>query len=401
MSIKIAILSIATKDSGGVYQYTMAILEAMKYIESKYDVIQIRTQGFPRYFENDIIYIPPKRLFKIPRVVHGLTGFKIGNLGLINLKEQLKDIDLIISPIISLLPFHLEKPYVITLHDFQHEYYPQFFSLKERLARKIIYRTGKYANLVIVESRYVKSDVVKFLNVNENKIKVLPSPPPSYLRDIKIDEGYLDIVKQKYNLPDNYVLYPAQFWYHKNHINLLVAIDILSEKFKLKVPLILAGSKKNNFENVMQKIDELGLNGQVKYLGYVPDEDMPYLYKLATALIMPSLFESVSLPIWEAFYLGTPVIASNICAIPEQVGNAGLIFDPLNPQDMAEKIYLVWTDEVLRNELIKKGYDRVRDLTIENYAREWQRIIEKVLSDMDIYGNNLNDKRENSNQIYK
>jgi glycosyltransferase involved in cell wall biosynthesis len=103
---------------------------------------------------------------------------------------------------------------------------------------------------------------------------------------------------------------------------------------------------------------------------------MLYLYKLATALVMPTLFESVSMPIWEAFLLGVPVVSSNVCALPEQVGDAGLLFDPNNIDDMAEKIYTLWTNESLRKELIQKGYERTKDLTLENYAKQWEKIIE-------------------------
>ncbi|MCM8824399.1 MAG: glycosyltransferase, partial [Candidatus Omnitrophica bacterium] len=117
-----------------------------------------------------------------------------------------------------------------------------------------------------------------------------------------------------------------------------------------------------------------------RWLGYVPEEDMPYLYKLSTALIMPTLFESVSIPIWEAFNLDVPVVSSNVYALPEQVGDAGLLFDPFNIEEMAEKIYKVWTDEKLRQELIEKGQRRVKDMTLENYARKWEKIIEEAIS---------------------
>jgi len=84
------------------------------------------------------------------------------------------------------------------------------------------------------------------------------------------------------------------------------------------------------------------------------------------------------MPIWEAFHLGCPVVSSNVCALPEQVGDAGLIFDPFNIEDMAEKIFIIWTDENLRSELINKGFERVKELTIENYAKEWEKILEEV-----------------------
>jgi len=106
---------------------------------------------------------------------------------------------------------------------------------------------------------------------------------------------------------------------------------------------------------------------------------MPYLYKLSTALVMPTLFESLSIPIWEAFYLGVPVVSSNVCALPEQVGDAGLLFDPNDVEDMAGKIYRIWIDEDLRKELIQRGYERIKDLTFEKYAKDWESIIDEVL----------------------
>jgi glycosyltransferase involved in cell wall biosynthesis len=273
----------------------------------------------------------------------------------------------------------MKKPYIVTIHDFQHEYFPEFFTLKQRIGRKIIYKVGQKANMVICESNYVKRDIIKFLRILEEKIRVLPSPPPNYIQKTKIDKYKLKEIKEKYNLPDNFLFYPAQFWYHKNHINLIRAIKLINNKYGQNIPLVLVGSIKNNFGNVIKEIHRLELSQQVKYLGYVPDEDMPYLYKLATALVMPTLFESVSMPIWEAFHLGCPVVSSNVCALPEQVGDAGLIFDPHNIEDMAEKIYIVWTNAKLRESLVQKGYERVKDLTIENYAKQWEKILDEVL----------------------
>lgn len=130
----------------------------------------------------------------------------------------------------------------------------------------------------------------------------------------------------------------------------------------------------------MAQIEELKLRNHVKYLGHVPDADMPYLYKLSTALVMPTLFESVSIPIWEAFLLGVPVVSSNVCALPEQVGDTGLLFDPNDIEDMAEKIYSVWRNEDLRKELIKKGYERIKNITLENYAKQWEKSIDEILN---------------------
>lgn len=379
--MKIGILSIVSKDEGGVYQYTISLLKALSYIDNNYEFIQIRNTEFPKILKKDIeINVEKSNIFlKLRRALHGLTGIKLGNLLQPHLILSFSDIDLIVSPIISLLPFHAGKPYIVTIHDFQQEYYPEFFSFKERISRKIIYRTGKFANMVIVESNYVKQDVIKFLGISEEKIKVLPSPPPLSITDIKIEESKLKLIKDKYKLPNEYLFYPAQFWYHKNHIKLIESLKLIKDRYKTDIPLILTGSKKNNFENVMNKIKELKLENQIKYLGYVPYEDMPYLYKNATSLVMPTLFESVSIPIWEAFYFGVPVVSSNVCALPEQVGDAGLLFDPNDPKDMADKIYKVWTDKDLRKEMVKRGYDIIKDFTLENYAKQWENIIKSII----------------------
>lgn len=381
--MKIGILTIASPDSGGVYQYTLTMLETFKrYLAKENEIIQIKNINFPQIFENCIEIKNSKSSIttKMKRFIHTFTGIRVGDLLEGYNHPEINDLDLIISPTITLLPYHMKKPYIVTIHDFQQEYYPEFFTFKERLSRKIVYKTGQKANTVVCESEYVKKDIIKFLKVPKEKIHVIPSPPPSYILNIKLLEDKYEEIRAKYNLPAKYLFYPAQFWYHKNHINLLRAIKLIKDKYGKLINLVLVGSKKNNFENVMNEIKKLGLEKQVKYLGYVPDEDMPYLYKLSTALVMPTLFESVSLPIWEAFYLGVPVVASNVCALPEQVGDAGLLFNPHDIEDMAEKIYTVWKDKNLRQELIKRGYNIISGLTLEKYAKQWEEIIKEVMS---------------------
>lgn len=379
--MNIGILTICSPSGGGIYQYTLSLVEALKQYSIKHEYLQIRYPDFPKILDKDIIIDRKKcsTWLKIKRLIHIYTGMAIGNL-VPNLTEDLSNIELIISPVISFLPYHLKKPYIVTIHDFQHKYYPQFFTLKQRIGRGIIYKTAKKALVVVCESKFVKMDLIKFLDIPENKIKIIPSPPPGYILTHKIYEEKLSEIKAKYSLPDRFLYYPAQFWYHKNHIKLLESIYLIRKSKKENIYLILSGAKQNNFKNVMKKIEELGLNKYVKYLGYVPFEDIPYIFKLSTGLVMPTLFESVSMPIWEAFYLGVPVISSNVCALPEQVGDAGLLFDPNDIEDMADKIYRIWIDESLRKELIQKGYERVKNLTFENYAKQWEKVIEEALA---------------------
>ena len=317
-------------------------------------------------------------------IIKILTLFKNSFAKRIFKFQKLDNNDLIISPYVSTELLFTSKKYIVCPQDTRHlhknnlkigimeklkKYYAEFFY---SLRLKNAYR-------IVVEANYIKEDLMRYYKIPEDRIFIIVSPILISKYEIK-EERYL-VIRNKYNLPSKFIFYPAHFIEDKNHIKLVKALKIIKDKYNEIIPLILVGSKKNNFDNVMKAIEKLNLERQVKYLGYIPDEDMPYLYKLSTALVMPTLFESVSMPIWEAFYLGVPVVSSNVCALPEQVGDAGLLFDPFNIEDMAEKIYRIWIDENLRAELVQKGYNRIKDLTLENYAKQWEDVIKEALNE--------------------
>ncbi len=120
--------------------------------------------------------------------------------------------------------------------------------------------------------------------------------------------------------------------------------------------------------------ERFGLQEKVRHLGYVEQDDLHSIYKLATALVMPSLFESVSIPIYEAFQVGTPVAASNILAIPEQVGDAGLLFDPKSVDSIKQAILRSSIPRPPR-ELGKRGRERMSAMTPERYGAQLQDLL--------------------------
>ena len=183
----------------------------------------------------------------------------------------------------------------------------------------------------------------------------------------------------KYNLPERFLFYPAHFWYHKNHERLINALKHIKQNFRVTIPLVIVGSPKESFKKVINLIRKLNMEKQIINLGYVLDTEIVSLYKKAVALVFPSLFGPTNIPPLEAMLLGTPIACSNLFSMPEQIGDAGLLFDPFNMEDIAEKIYRVWIDQNLREELIKRGYERVKNVTLENYARKWEKIIDEAL----------------------
>jgi len=368
---KIGILAFVNKDAGGVYQYTQSLIDALaKDKSNKYIIFVDSNSGSINSYDLEIRKVNTSKPNAITRV---LKAFQLLLLLRISVFESVDrsfydDIDLFISPrVIMYTQFFAVKPFILTLHDLQEYYFPKFFSLQERLIRYTTTRfLSKKSEKIICESNYVKIDIKKFLKINDKKIIVLPAPPPANFMTFNISEDQKLRVKQKYNLPDNYIFYPAAFWQHKNHIKLIEAFNILSRSHP-DLYLVLTGSKQKNYSPVINKVDELKLKEKVLFPGYVDYEDLPYLYILSKMLVMPSLFESISIPIFEAFALKVPVCTSNILALPEQVGDAALLFNPNDEKDISDKINILLQDNSLRNELGLNGFNKIKQYSHDEY----------------------------------
>jgi glycosyltransferase involved in cell wall biosynthesis len=284
-----------------------------------------------------------------------------------------------VSPELLLLPFAS----VVNPEDFRHKYKNTFnlnlFKRIKNILREALYIEVLKNSIIVIDSEYNKKDLYKFYGRYIRKCFIVPTLPPFNEVDrIKASYKHEDFlnIKRKYNLPDEYLFYPAHLVFDNNHINLMEAIYFIRERYGLDVPVILSGGVDELKDKIFEKVESYKLN--VKYLGYISYHDLVYVFLNAKALVFPSLI-GPSIPIWEAFYLRCPVVCSNVGAFPEQVGDAGLFFDPYNVEDMAEKIYIIWTDVKLRESLIQKGYERIKNLTMDNYAKQWENIFKEAL----------------------
>ncbi len=379
---KIGIVVSGGQMSGGVFQYTESILDAMN--RSKiYDFILFyddEADFLNKYsFSKRKLEAPTYNIFQILVKLFQLL-FSIRKPFFFSEEEKglFSDIDLFLSPTTTLYPhYYLNKKFVFTLHDMQERYFPQFFTKYELFKRYIVRKKlAKHADKILCESQFVKNDIKKFLHISESKVKIVESPPPARLINNRVDRFYFNSIINKYDLPKKFIYYPAQLWYHKNHIKLLDAFAIVQEQFD-DLHLLLTGNRDNNYYNIINKIKTLNLDNSVKYLGYVDYEDIPYLYTLSKFLIMPSLFESISLPIYEAFSLKIPVCCSNVVALPEQVGEAGLLFDPHDEVDIANKMIMYLKDDKLIKLKGQRGYDRLLNY---NHAKYGEKIINIIHS---------------------
>lgn len=378
----IGIIAYITQRSGGSYQYTLSLVETLTKYCKEYDYLLLKNPAFPSDLSKYSIDLGQGTTFttKIKMFFSIILGKPLTDFSKVFKTNDFPQINLMISPMVSLIPLVLNKPYIVTIHDFQHKYLPEMFSLKDRLEREYIYKVAaKNARIVLCESEFVRDDIIKYLKIPSEKIKVIVSPPPDYITSFRSNSGKKLTVQKKYNLPEKYIFYPAQFWKHKNHSILLQVMVLLKKKYRKSVNLVMTGSPQNNFDDVMKKVKNLQLQDQVHYLGFLPEEDIPYIYKQSACLVMPSLFESVSLPVWEAFYLGVPVLSSDVCAQPEQVGNAGLLFNPYDPVTVSEKLNQLLSDRKLQKRLVINGYQRIKNLTQKNYALKLNKLIKNII----------------------
>lgn len=269
---------------------------------------------------------------------------------------------------------------VLVVHDLQHEYHPEFFpphTLEERT--RVFGEAIRRADHLIAVSEYTRQTVLERYAVEPTQIHtVYEAADPIFCPE---NWRRLDIPKTlgKYGLAEGeYVFFPANTWAHKNHQGLLEALARLRDEYHLRPVLVCTGASKEAHTTIKDTIQRLGLTRQVRFLGYCPLPDMPALYAGAAALVFPSFFEGFGLPLVEAMWCDCPIVCSNVTSLPEIAGAAALLVDPRVPEQLAEAISRLLTDTDLRQMLIARGRQQVRQFSWHNFTVETIRILHHV-----------------------
>jgi glycosyltransferase involved in cell wall biosynthesis len=232
------------------------------------------------------------------------------------------------------------------------------------------------ADRIITISHDVKQDMVTYFKIPLNKIDVVYCAPKSVFYPCVCDSEELNILRERYNLPKNYMLFVGILAKKKNLPTLIDAMYYLKEAEKRYLPLVIIGRRYRQSDDaaIFDQISALGLEDDVVYLGPIPDEDLPGLYYGAEIFIFPSLHEGFGIPCLEAMACQVPVIASQSGAIPEVVDDAALLItEPENPRSFADAILRLLNDHNLRKELVEKGFKRAE-------LFNWSRLAEQVLN---------------------
>jgi glycosyltransferase involved in cell wall biosynthesis len=277
-----------------------------------------------------------------------------------------------IQPDLVILPFqnslNTDFPYVFFPHDFQHEYYPEYFSwLQKYLRRKVWRRKARNAKFLICETELVKSDLIKYFNIDSNKIEILVTPPNS----ININSTKENIYKHG---EGKTLYYPAAFWKHKNHKNLIKSFEYINfDKYKLK--LILSGSGVKTCHKMIQSLP-ISIQTRISSIEHVERDQFEKLFASADAIILPSLYESLSLVGFEALVNSKPILCSDIAQFRFQMSDKAIFFNPNDPRDIALKIEYFLDNENFENYYYIGNEDLLR-LFVESFIYICQKYLNK------------------------
>lgn len=280
------------------------------------------------------------------------------------------DVDLFHEPHYVLPPLAPCRS-VVTIHDCIHLRFPRYLpnKLAYAYARAFLWTAAHRADRVITVSEASKRDILQYFHVPPEKIEVIYNGiderfwmPPA--------EEEIERVRERYQLTDRFVLYAGNIKPHKNLERLIEAFHQLRRGGD-DVKLLIIGDEISKYATLRRAVHRHKLHKHVRFLGFVADQTLAVLYRLASVFVFPSLYEGFGLPPLEAMASGTPVVTSNVSSLPEVVGDAALLIDPYDPEAIAGAMRMVLNDEALRDHLRERGLARAREFS-------WQRSIARV-----------------------
>jgi glycosyltransferase involved in cell wall biosynthesis len=276
------------------------------------------------------------------------------------------------------LPLIHAKKSVVTIHDIAYELFDGIYTGFMQHYQKFSSRfASRYAVKLLTVSQATKNDLVKIYHTDPDKITVTPLGladgfgPKTYEQAQPVLDKY-DLIYQKY------VLFVGTIQPRKNIPKLVEAFQKIKKENHVEEKLVIAGGRGWLWEPILKKVKTAGLDGSVKYLDYINNEDLPYLIAGAKLLTLPATYEGFGIPPLEAMASGVPVVVSNLSSLPEVVGEAGRLVDPASIDSIADGLLEVLTDKNLRDGMIAKGLERAKQFSWESTARKTLEVFESL-----------------------
>jgi glycosyltransferase involved in cell wall biosynthesis len=269
---------------------------------------------------------------------------------------------------------------VVTIHDLGFLHHPEAHTRIQRLYYRFFTRlSARRAAHIIAISHATSRDLQHFYGTPQDKISVIYHGVHPRFKPVT-DRATLDSTLERYHIRDPYLLFVSTVQPRKNVARLLEAFATARKALdRAAAPtLVLVGKRGWLTERIEQRAAELDLAQSVRFIGYVPDSDLPTLLSGALAYLNPSLYEGFGMGILEAQACGTPVLAANVSSLPEVVGDAGMLVDPYDVSALAEGLIRLITDGNLRTQLREQGLRHVAGWTWERTARATLSVLEQV-----------------------
>ena len=247
---------------------------------------------------------------------------------------------------------------VVTIHDLIFKIYPNQFPFIDRQIYDFKFKYAcENADVILAVSESTKQDIIKYYRIEESKIQVnYLSADPIFEKQFSITERR--IVLEKYDLPNEFMLYVGSIIERKNLLSIIKAIELLPADIDL--PLVVVGKGKSYFQKIKKYLNTNPIRNRIIFTKYIETADLPALYQSAQLFLFPSIYEGFGIPVIEALYSGTPVITSNISSLPEVGGEAAFLVDPHSIKAISNGIEKVLKDSSLRKQMIEKGKEHVQ-----------------------------------------
>ncbi len=381
MTIGIDIRVLARGTRTGIEEYTLNLLprllsldrsikfklfySAFNKIELDYQWVNLPNVEIKKFsFPNRFIFDPLAKFLHLPKIDKILGGA-----------------DVFFAPHFLLSPASGQCRKVTTFHDLSFEYFPEFFPGRKNFWHTFLNPRNQalQADKIIAVSGSTKNDLASQYGIEAQKIKVIYSGVGEEFKKEASGSGQADStgspqaasVKNKYSLPDKFILYFGTIEPRKNLIGLVRAYEIFREKYKFSdFKLVLAGNRGWLEKEILRAAGESVFAKDIIFTGFVAPADKIYLYNLASLFVYPSFFEGFGFPPLEAMACGVPVICSHTSCFPEVAGGAALLADPYNWGEIAWAMNEILSDEDLKNYLISRGFEQANKFSWDKCARE-------------------------------
>jgi glycosyltransferase involved in cell wall biosynthesis len=262
---------------------------------------------------------------------------------------------------------------VVTIHDISFLHYPKYFAFGKRVYLKyLVPYTLRKSHQIITVSEFSRQDIIRTYHVPADKIQLTPEAAhPRFIPDTILQEQ--KALLRKLGIQDKYLLFVGRLDVRKNISALISAFSMIKRTKAIPHQLVIAGRQDFLRGPLQKQILAEDILPHVVFTDFVPEELLPTLYAHAEVFVYPSFYEGFGLPVLEAMASGCPVIASNTSSLPEITGDAGLLVNPHQPEKLAQAIWMVISDGILRESLRRKGLERSRKFN-------WRETAERTIS---------------------